>query len=144
MANNTELSQTTIDKLVAEAIEARNNAYVPYSHFAVGAAVLASDGRIYRGCNIENAAYGLTNCAERTALFNAVSGGAHDLLAIAVVTATLEVASPCGACRQVMAELGPCMTIILANLNGKRHITDVPTILPGAFDDRCLSEGVSR
>lgn len=140
---NPVLSQSSVEQLVAEAIEARKNAYVPYSCFAVGAAVLAADGRIYRGCNIENAAYGLTNCAERTAIFKAISEGARDLTAIAVVTATTGVASPCGACRQVMAELGPAMAVILANLDGKRCITDVPSLLPGAFDDRCLREGVS-
>ncbi|MGE5559452.1 MAG: cytidine deaminase [Chloroflexota bacterium] len=140
----TMLSQSTIDNLIAEAIKARDAAYVPYSHFAVGAAVLAANGRIYRGCNIENAAYGLTNCAERTALFKAVSEGAGELLAIAVVTPTSDVASPCGACRQVMAELGPRMTVILANLDGKSIVTDVATILPGAFDDRRLREGVAR
>lgn len=143
MANVSELDQATVDRLVTEAIAARERAYVPYSHFAVGAAALAADGRIFRGCNIENASYGLTICAERTALFKAVSEGARELVAIAVVTSTHDVASPCGACRQVMAELGPKMKIILANLDGLRVMTDVPTILPGAFDERRLREGVS-
>lgn len=143
MTNVNELDRATVDRLVAEAIAARETAYVPYSRFAVGAAALAADGRIFRGCNIENASYGLTVCAERTALFKAVSEGARELIAIAVVTGTRDVASPCGACRQVMAELGPEMKVILANLDGSRLVTDVATLLPGAFDERRLREGVS-
>lgn len=144
MANTVELDQAIVDRLVAEAIDARKTAYVPYSHFAVGAAALAADGRIFRGCNIENASYGLTICAERTALFKAFSEGVQKLLAIAVVTGTREVASPCGACRQVMAELGPDMVVILANLDGARLVTDVAALLPGAFDERRLREGASE
>jgi len=144
MTGVNELDRAIVDRLVAEAIAARDLAYVPYSRFAVGAAALAADGRIFRGCNIENASYGLTVCAERTALFKAVSEGARELLAIAVVTGTRDVASPCGACRQVMAELGPEMKVILANLDGSRLVTDVATLLPGAFDERRLREGVSK
>lgn len=130
-----------IEHLISEAEAARAQAYVPYSHFTVGAAVLAKDGRIFRGCNIENASYGLTICAERTAIFKAISEGARELAAIAVVCDTPAVASPCGACRQVMAEFGDGLTVILANLTGKRIITTVADILPGAFDDSYLRQG---
>ena len=97
------------EELLLEAIEARKNAYVPYSHFQVGAALLAKDGRIYRGCNIENAAYGSTMCAERTAFFKAVSDGVKEFEAIAIVRGPEDgqlrpICDPCGNCRQVMAE----------------------------------------
>lgn len=134
------MDKQTVTKLVAEATVARETAYVPYSHFKVGAAVLAADGRVFRGCNIENASYGLTICAERTAIFKAVSEGVTDIAAIAVVADTPDVASPCGACRQVMAEFRPA-AVILANTAGKIAVTCVPALLPGAFDGSVLSEG---
>lgn len=95
--------------LVAQAIEARKNAYTPYSHFQVGAALLAADGTVFRGCNIENASYTPTNCAERTAFFKAVSEGVREFTAIAIVggpadAKSLELCAPCGVCRQVMRE----------------------------------------
>lgn len=127
------MDREMIAQLVAEARAAREAAYVPYSHFKVGAAARAADGRIFRGCNIENASFGLTVCAERTAIFKAVSEGATKLSALAVITDTDDVASPCGACRQVMAEFAP-EVIILANLTGKVVVTDVAALLPGAFD----------
>ena len=97
------------EELLLEAIEARKNAYVPYSHFQVGAALLAKNGKVYRGCNIENAAYGSTMCAERTAFFKAVSEGERDFEAIAIVGGPeggdlRPICDPCGNCRQVMAE----------------------------------------
>ncbi|RHW34119.1 cytidine deaminase [Neobacillus notoginsengisoli] len=120
--------------LIKEAIKAREMAYIPYSKFGVGAALLAKDGRVFRGCNIENAAYPMTNCAERTAIFKAISEGVTEFSAMAVVADTDRPCSPCGACRQVIAELcGPEMDIILTNLKGdvlKVHSED---ILPGAF-----------
>ena len=104
-----------LQKLIQAAIEMRKQSYSPYSNFAVGAAVLSNDGYIYGGCNIENASYGLTNCAERTAIFNAVSDGKRNISAIAVVADTDRPCSPCGACRQVIGEFKiPC--IIMANL----------------------------
>lgn len=122
------------EQLIEQAIMARQNAYVPYSKFPVGAALLGESGTVYLGCNIENAAYPLCNCAERTALFKAVSEGERAFQAIAVVADTPGPVSPCGACRQVMAELcGPDMPVILANLEQAVSVTSVSALLPGAF-----------
>ncbi len=102
------------DKLVAAAWQAREAAYAPYSNFAVGAALLAADGRIFLGCNVENISYGLTNCAERVAVETAIAAGAREFVAVAVVADTGVPISPCGACRQVLAEFG-VPRVILAN-----------------------------
>ncbi len=112
---------------------ARERAYVPYSHFPVGAALIAADGSIYTGCNVENASYGLANCAERTALFKMVSDGQQRFTAIAVIADTDGPCSPCGACRQVMSEFGPQARVILTNLKGDVQVTSVRELLPGAF-----------
>ncbi|WAA11492.1 cytidine deaminase [Fervidibacillus halotolerans] len=121
-------------KLIEEAKFARNQAYVPYSKFPVGAALLTKEGKVYHGCNIENAAYSVTNCAERTALFKAVSEGDREFVAIAVVADTDRPVSPCGSCRQVMSELcPPDMKVILTNLKGDVLETTVEKLLPGAF-----------
>lgn len=122
------------DDLLEAAREARKRAYAPYSRFPVGAALLAGDGTVYAGCNIENASYGLCNCAERTALFKAVSEGVREFRALAVVADTEGPVSPCGACRQVMFEL--CledMPVLLANLAGERLETTVGELLPHGF-----------
>ncbi|HZG16244.1 MAG TPA: cytidine deaminase [Candidatus Bathyarchaeia archaeon] len=124
----------TREELIEQAMEARKMAYVPYSKFAVGAALLTDTGKVYLGCNIENAAYPLCNCAERTALFKAHSEGDRRYLAIAVVADSPGPVSPCGACRQVMAELcEPDTKVILTNLNGDVSETTVEALLPGAF-----------
>lgn len=129
------------DKLIELAKEAREKAYVPYSHFKVGACVLTEDGKTYQGCNIENASYGLTNCAERTALFNAYANGERKLKAIAVVADTEGPVSPCGACRQVMMELGgEDMVVILSNMKGDYVVVTVKDLLPGAFTSKDLRE----
>ena len=112
--------------------EARLRAYAPYSHFPVGAAVQTVGGKIYSGCNIENASFGLTNCAERTAIFTAVAAGEQELQAIAVVANTPEPVAPCGACRQVMAEFG-IQTIIMANTKGDSHVASLKDLLPYSF-----------
>jgi cytidine deaminase len=128
-------------QLIDEAIAASKQAHVPYSHFHVGAALLTTDGKIYRGCNIENASYGLTNCAERTAIFKAVSEGDKQFSAIAVVGDTDGPISPCGACRQVLAEFCDDNTqIILANLKGDFVITNINEILPGYFSSKDLQK----
>lgn len=132
----------TVDNndLVTAAIEGRNRAYVPYSQFAVGAAVRTASGRIFIGGNIENAAYPLTICAERVALFSAYAAGERHITAIAVVTSTDDVASPCGACRQVIFELAPQSTVILLNLKGARRDTTPDILLPHGFGPRQLDE----
>ncbi|MEH7453553.1 cytidine deaminase [Gottfriedia sp. NPDC057948] len=128
-------------QLINEAIKARLNAYVPYSKFQVGAALLTKDGQIIRGCNIENASYGLTNCAERTALFKAYSNGITEFSAVAVVADTEGPVAPCGACRQVLFELaGPDTVVYLSNLNGAIQETTVKELLPGAFTSEDLNE----
>lgn len=116
--------------------DARKNAYVPYSNFKVGAAALMTDGRVYKGANIENASYGLSNCAERNAIFSAISDGfgVHDFVSIAIIADTSEAVSPCGACRQVMAEFFDSkVKIYLANINGNVEETNIENLLPGAF-----------
>lgn len=121
------------DKLIQEALEARKQAYTPYSHFKVGAAVLA-DGVIFRGCNVENASYGLTNCAERTAVFKAISEGKRKIEAIAVVGDTEGPITPCGACRQVLSEFCDSDTkVYLTNLSGQTEEWTMSRLLPGAF-----------
>ena len=128
-------------QLINEAIKARENAYVPYSKFQVGAALLSKDGQVIRGCNIENASYGLTNCAERTALFKAYSDGITEFTAVAVVADTDGPVAPCGACRQVLFELcGPNTVVYLSNLNGAIQETTVKELLPGAFTSEDLNE----
>lgn len=119
-------------KLLNAALEARLKAYAPYSKFLVGAAVLAACGKIYTGCNIENASYGLTVCAERNALFAAVGAGERDFTALCVVGDTEAPISPCGACRQVMAEF-KVPRIILANLNGDVKEYTLEELLPYGF-----------
>mgnify|MGYP003608173574 FL=1 len=137
MRENVLMNAKESQALLAEARVARAKAYVPYSRFQVGAAVLTRDGVIYHGCNVENASFGLTNCAERTALFRAVADGCRpgDFVALAVVGDTAGPISPCGACRQVMFELGgPDLQVILGNLAGDVQPTTVAELLPGAFD----------
>ncbi|MCM3637376.1 cytidine deaminase [Sporosarcina luteola] len=131
-------------KLMEEAKTAREKAYVPYSKFPVGAALLTGDGKVYHGCNIENSAYSMTNCAERTAFFKAVSEGITDFKALAVTGDTEGPISPCGACRQVIAEFCDSdMPVYLTNLNGKVLETTVRELLPGAFskEDLKYAEG---
>ena len=120
-------------ELIAAAREARGRAYVPYSRFPVGAAVLAEDGTLYTGCNIENASFGLTNCAERTAIYKMVSDGRRRFTTIAVIADTDGPCSPCGACRQVLSEFGPDARVILTNLKGDTWVGSVRDLLPGAF-----------
>ena len=130
------VSPNTFDDLLALARSAREQAYAPYSHFQVGAAVLTRDGRQFRGCNVENAAYGLCNCAERTALFSAIAAGCQpgDFAALAVIADTSDPVSPCGSCRQVMSELcNDTMPVLLTNLHGDLQETTVAALLPGSF-----------
>ncbi len=127
--------------MIIEAKAARELAYVPYSRFQVGAALLTKDGKVYHGCNIENAAYSMCNCAERTALFKAYSEGDKDFSMLAVVADTKRPVPPCGACRQVISELCPKdMRVILTNLNGDVQELTVAELLPGAFSPEDLNE----
>ncbi len=126
--------------LIAAARSARERAYVPYSRFAVGAAVLTASGNIFPGCNIENAAYPVTLCAERVALFSAYAAGEREIVAIAVITPTDDVASPCGACRQVMLELAPRSSVLLLNLQDARRHTTPQELLPHGFGAGQLDE----
>jgi cytidine deaminase len=126
-------------QLISEALKARERAYVPYSNFKVGAALLAADGQIFHGCNIENAAFSVTNCAERTALFKAYSEGVTKYAALVVVADTDGPVAPCGACRQVISELCDAdMEVLLTNLNGDILRTTVAELLPGAFSPKDL------
>jgi cytidine deaminase len=119
-------------KLVRMATEARRKAYAPYSNYGVGAAILTSSGKYYTGCNVESAAYPTSMCAERVAIFKAVSEGERDFVAIAVVTSNG--GTPCGACRQVMAEFGLDTVVIIADDQGKlKQEARVRDLLPGAF-----------
>jgi len=127
---------TTLDDytaLIAQAVAARERAYCPYSGFAVGAAVLTASERIFPGCNVENAAYPATVCAERTALLSAYAAGERELIVLAVVADTPGPVSPCGTCRQVIHELAPRCTVVLANLHGDVSLTTPQELLPGGF-----------
>lgn len=122
------------DALIAAAKQARENAHAPYSNFRVGAALLAKSGRIYTGCNVESASYGLTCCAERVAILKAVSEGERGFEAIAVVTGADTPATPCGACRQVIWEFCGDVPVILANLQGRVDRERAGKLLPRPFD----------
>ncbi|OQX56957.1 MAG: cytidine deaminase [Thermotoga sp. 4484_232] len=119
-------------ELIERARKARENAYAPYSKFKVGAAILTEDGEVYTGVNVENASFGLTVCAERVALFKAVSDGKRSFKAIAVVADSEEPVPPCGACRQVLSEFGD-MKVIMANLKGDVKIARLRDLLPDSF-----------
>jgi cytidine deaminase len=122
------------EELIARAVEVRENACAAYSHYKVGAALLASSGKVYTGCNVENATYGLTVCAERVALWKALSEGERTFTQIAVVTSSEPPASPCGACRQLLWEYCGDMEVILANLQGLRKTLRLSEIFPRPFD----------
>lgn len=127
--------------LVSRALKAREKAYVPYSNFKVGAAILTEDGTIYDGCNIENASLGATNCAERTAIFKAVSEGHKNIKAVAVVGDTNAYTFPCGICRQVIAEFAQSdIPVILAKNENDYIVKTLADILPGAFTKKNLDE----
>jgi len=117
--------------LIAQALEAREHAYAPYSRYRVGAALLGRSGRVYTGANVENAAYPLTTCAERIAVAKAVSEGEREFIALAVATANG--APPCGSCRQIMCEFGKETTVLIADTNGNYRETTVAELLPDGF-----------
>jgi cytidine deaminase len=126
-----------LEELLQSAQQASERAYAPFSKFCVGAAVLTSDGRVFLGCNVENSSYGLTNCAERTAIFTAVAEGAitaeRDLVAVAVVNKEGVACSPCGACRQVIYEFGPEALVLFRAKDGEITQMKTDALLPEGF-----------
>lgn len=147
MQERSLISEREALALLKAAGEARTRAYIPYSRFAVGAALLDAGGTIHPGCNIENAAYGPTNCAERTALFRAIADGVkpRTFRAIAVTADTDEPVTPCGTCRQVLAELcAPNMPVVLGTIRGAWRVTTVADLLPGAFSSDQLAQDPAR
>lgn len=135
------MTKVSEETLRAKATEMLDLAYVPYSNFPVGAALLTTSGKVYAGCNIENASYGLSNCAERTAIFKAVSEGELEFEKLLVTGDTAEPISPCGACRQVLAEFcEPDMSVILTNKAGNTFETTIAELLPGAFNQKYMDK----
>jgi len=128
----------TLDPLLPAAFAARENARPDFSGFKVGAAVEDSEGRIFAGCNVESASYGLTICAERTALFTAIAAGAKSFRRMVVVTAADKLTPPCGACRQVMWELCGDVPVTLANVQGASRTVQLSALLPEPFDAKNL------
>jgi cytidine deaminase len=124
--------------LIAAASAARENAHAPYSNFRVGAAVRARSGRVFTGCNVENSTYGLTICAERVAIFKAISEGERGFDAVAVVTDTDALTPPCGACRQIIWEFCGDAEVVLANLKGKVELHRMSALFPKPFDSSNL------
>lgn len=133
--NETRISRSDADddELLRRAHAARAQAYSPYSRIQVGAALLARDGRVFTGCNVENASYGLTLCAERSAVMKAVSEGAREFTAIAITTSLEHALMPCGACRQVLSEFAPSLRVIVAGTKGARAEARLDELLPRAF-----------
>jgi cytidine deaminase len=123
-----------MDSLISAALQARENAHAPFSKFKVGAAVEDGTGRIHTGCNVENATYGLTLCAERVAVFKAISEGARGFKRVAVVADTDMLTPPCGACRQILWEFCGDVEIVLANLSGKSETLRLGELFPRPFD----------
>jgi cytidine deaminase len=127
-----------MDPLISAALRARENAHAPFSKFRVGAAIEDGAGRIHSGCNVENATYGLTVCAERIAVFKAISEGARGFKRVAVVADTDTLTPPCGACRQILWEFCGDIEIVLANLNGKSETLRLVDLFPRPFDSSLI------
>ena len=133
------MSEESLKKLVETAKEARLQSIAPFSNFLVGAAVKTEDGKVYTGCNIESASYGLTVCAERVAIWKALSEGERHFVELAIVADTGTLTPPCGTCRQIIWEFAKDATIMLGNLHGETQIVAIRELLPRAFDARFLS-----
>ena len=129
-STNPVFPESLFDELIPQARAVRESAYAPYSRFAVGAALRAVDGRIFAGCNVENLSFGLTICAERAALFGAVAAGCREFTALAVVADSRDPVTPCGACRQVLAEFSPALPICSVNLDGEVFVESLAFLLP--------------
>ena len=126
------------EELLRAATEVRENAYAPFSNFRVGSALLTDDGEIIRGSNVESASYGLTVCAERVAVWNAISQGKRKIVKIAVVADTEDLTPPCGVCRQIIWEFGGNIPVVLGNLHGTSETVQMKDLLPRAFDTKFL------
>ena len=137
-----EIAKGVMERSDRELIEAaravRENAYAPFSNFRVGAALETDDGEVITGCNVESASYGLTVCAERVAIWKAISQGKRKIKHIAVVADTEDLTPPCGVCRQIIWEFGGDIPVILANLKGKTEVVQMKDLLPRAFDTKFL------
>jgi len=130
-----------MDKLITAAQQAKLQALAPYSNFHVGAAIETVAGKIYAGCNIESSSYGLTCCAERVAIFKALSEGEREFTRLAVAADTEEFCTPCGACRQVLWDYAKNLEIVCINKRGDVHAVELKNLLPEAFDDHLLKQG---
>ncbi|WP_103895916.1 cytidine deaminase [Caloramator fervidus] len=130
------------EELVALAIKAKENAYAPYSNFRVGAALLTEEGKVFTGCNVENASYGGTVCAERTALFKAISEGYKKFKAIAITSDSDNLTFPCGICRQVLSEFGLEFDVIVSNKKGEYKVYKLKELLPYAFSSSDIEGGI--
>lgn len=126
--------------LIAIATEARLRSVAPFSSFKVGAALRTKEGKVFTGCNVESASYGLTVCAERVAIWKALSEGERDFTDLVIVADTEQLTPPCGTCRQIIWEFAKHATILLANLRGEQEEVDIAHLLPKAFDARFLKE----
>jgi cytidine deaminase len=133
------LSEESLQQLIETAKLARLQSIAPFSNFLVGAAVKTDEGKVYTGCNVESASYGLTVCAERVAIWKALSEGERQFTELAIVADTESLTPPCGTCRQIIWEFAKNATIVLGNLRGETQIVSIKELLPRAFDARFLS-----
>jgi cytidine deaminase len=133
------LSEESLQQLIETAKTARLRSIAPFSHFLVGAALKTEGGKVYTGCNVESASYGLTVCAERVAIWKALSEGERQFTELAIVADTASLTPPCGTCRQIIWEFCKSATIVLANLRGESQTVSIRELLPRAFDARFLS-----
>ena len=134
------MSEQSLQSLIEDATRARLHSVAPFSRFLVGAAVRAENGKVYIGCNVESASYGLTVCAERVAIWKALSEGERQFSELAVVADTESLTTPCGTCRQIIWEFCKNATIVLANLRGQKETVSIKELLPRGFDARFLKE----
>jgi cytidine deaminase len=133
------LSEESLQQLIERAKAARLRSIAPFSNFLVGAAVKTAEGKVYTGCNVESASYGLTVCAERVAIWKALSEGERQFVELAIVADTESLTPPCGTCRQIIWEFAKNATIVLGNLRGETQVVSIRELLPRAFDARFLS-----
>jgi len=138
------LSEESLQQLIETAKSARLRSIAPFSNFLVGAAVKTDAGKVYTGCNVESASYGLTVCAERVAIWKALSEGERQFIELAIVADTESLTPPCGTCRQIIWEFAKNATIVLGNLRGETQIVSIRELLPRAFDARFLSSAAKK